>query len=163
MTGDTPNTDLNPVINFYGVRDKFGEFSNFARFPIQLDGQLWPTSEHYFQAMKFADVSYRMQIKSAATPMLSATLGRTRKRPLRADWEAVKDSVMFDAVLAKFSQHDNLAALLLATGNATLVEHTANDAYWGDGADGSGKNQLGQILMQVRDRLRTQRVDNKYP
>jgi len=151
------NTGANPVIHFYGVRDKFGEFSNFARFPIQLDGQLWPTTEHYFQAMKFADVNYRMQIKSAATAMLSATLGRTRKKPLRPDWESVKDSVMFDAVLAKFSQHENLAALLLSTGSATLVEHTANDAYWGDGGDGSGKNRLGQILMQVRERLSAQK------
>ena len=155
MAGDIPNTGVNPVINFYGARDEFGEFSNFARFPIQLNGQLWPTSEHYFQAMKFANASYRMQIKSAATPMLSATLGRTRKQPLRADWESVKDSVMFDAVLAKFSQHDNLGTLLLSTGDATLVEHTANDAYWGDGGDGSGKNRLGQILMQVRDQLRS--------
>ena len=94
-----------------------------------------------------------MQIKSASTPMLSATLGRSRKQVLRPDWEAVKDNVMFDAVLAKFSQHDNLRTLLLSTGSAKLVEHTSNDSYWGDGGDGSGKNRLGQILMQVRDRL----------
>ena len=141
------------VVNFYSVTDEFGEFSNFARFPIRLKGQLWPTSEHYFQAMKFADASYREQIRSASTPMLSAKLGRSRKQALRPDWEAVKDSVMFDAVLAKFSQHDNLRALLLSTANAKLVEHTTNDSYWGDGGDGSGKNRLGQILMQVRERL----------
>jgi len=35
-----------------------------------------------------------------------------------------------------------------------LVENTANDHYWGDGGDGSGKNMLGKILMQVRDELR---------
>ena len=140
-------------INFYSTSDAFGEFSNFARFPIRLKKQLWPTSEHYFQAMKFTDASYREQIRSAATPMLSAKLGRSRKQPLRPDWESVKDSVMLDAVLAKFSQHANLAALLLSTGSAKLVEHTANDAYWGDGGDGSGKNGLGQILMQVRGQL----------
>ena len=141
------------VIRFYSVVDAFGEFSNFARFPIQLKSRLWPTSEHYFQAMKFADAGYREQIRSASTPMLSAKLGRSRKQALRPDWEAVKDSVMFDAVLAKFSQHDNLRALLLSTGNAKLVEHTTNDSYWGDGGDGSGANRLEQILMQVRERL----------
>ena len=149
-------TELEPkaaVINFYSTTDAFGEFSNFARFPIRLKKQLWPTSEHYFQAMKFADASYREQIRSAATPMLSAKLGRSRKQTLRPDWEAVKDSVMFDAVLAKFSQHENLAALLRSTGSAKLVEHTTNDSYWGDGGDGSGKNRLGQILMQVRAQL----------
>ena len=43
---------------------------------------------------------------------------------------------------------------LLGTGDARIVEHTANDAYWGDGGDGSGKNMLGLILMRVREALR---------
>ena len=42
---------------------------------------------------------------------------------------------------------------LPATGDAKLVEHTDNDAYWGDGGDGSGKDHLGQILMKVREAL----------
>ena len=35
-----------------------------------------------------------------------------------------------------------------------IMEHTEKDAYWGDGGDGSGKNMLGRILMEVRDELR---------
>lgn len=61
---------------------------------------------------------------------------------------------MYRAVLAKFTQHDRLRRMLLSTGEALLVEQTANDSYWADGGDGSGKNMLGQILMQVRDELR---------
>jgi hypothetical protein len=61
---------------------------------------------------------------------------------------------MTRAVRAKFTQHVDLCAMLLGTGDATIVEHTHNDAYWGDGGDGSGKNMLGQILMKVRDELR---------
>ena len=61
---------------------------------------------------------------------------------------------MLEAVRAKFTQHEDLRAILLGTGNAKLVEHTENDSYWGDGGDGSGKNRLGQILMRVRDELR---------
>jgi ribA/ribD-fused uncharacterized protein len=61
---------------------------------------------------------------------------------------------MREAVRAKFTQHPELLALLLATGDAHLVEHTANDSYWGDGGDGSGNNMLGRILMQLRDGLR---------
>jgi ribA/ribD-fused uncharacterized protein len=61
---------------------------------------------------------------------------------------------MREAVLAKFSQHPELRAELLATGDAKLVEHTDSDAYWGDGGDGSGRNMLGTILMEVRARLR---------
>jgi ribA/ribD-fused uncharacterized protein len=74
--------------------------------------------------------------------------------PLRRDWDSVKDAVMLEAVRAKFSQHADLKAILLATGDAVLVEHTERDSYWGDGGDGSGKNRLGQLLMQVRAELR---------
>jgi ribA/ribD-fused uncharacterized protein len=82
-------------------------------------------------------------------------MGRSRERPLRKDWEAVKDSIMHEAVLAKFTQHADERAILLATGGSTLVEHTEKDHYWGDGGDGSGKNRLGEILMKVRDELRS--------
>jgi ribA/ribD-fused uncharacterized protein len=87
--------------------------------------------------------------------MIAARLGRSRKQPLRHDWEDVKVEVMLRAVRAKFSQHGELRTLLLSTGDATIVEHTESDSYWGDGGDGSGSNMLGRILMQARDELRT--------
>ncbi|MES2788020.1 MAG: NADAR family protein [Planctomycetota bacterium] len=142
------------VVNFYSVSDEFGEFSNFYAFPIQLDGEHWPTSEHYFQAQKFEDEAYRQKIRQTESPMIAARLGRDRKQKLRPDWESVKVEIMKTAVLAKFTQHPELQTLLLSTGNAKIVEHTENDNYWGDGGDGSGKNMLGQILMQVRESLR---------
>jgi ribA/ribD-fused uncharacterized protein len=64
---------------------------------------------------------------------------------------------MMEAVEAKFRQHEALRALLLDTGDAMLVEHTKRDAFWGDGGDGSGRNELGRILMAVRERLRSER------
>jgi hypothetical protein len=60
---------------------------------------------------------------------------------------------MYEVVQAKFTQHEELKVLLLSTGTATLIEHTENDDYWGDGGDGSGKNKLGKILMQLREEL----------
>ena len=142
------------AIHFYSVGDEFGEFSNFALYAISLDGERWPTSEHYFQAQKFADEAYRQKVRKANSPMLAARLGRDRKQTLRRDWESVKVRVMRAAVLAKFTQHADLCALLLSTGDAKLVEHTQNDDYWGDGGDGTGKNMLGRLLMQVRETLR---------
>jgi ribA/ribD-fused uncharacterized protein len=143
------------TIHFYRVAEPFGEFSNFAPFPVTIDGATWPTTEHYFQAQKFpGDSAYQDQIRQTASPLIAARLGRSRSHPLRADWEQVKDGVMLTALRAKFAQHPPLAALLQSTGTATLVEHTANDAYWADGGDGSGRNQLGQLLMQLRDELR---------
>jgi ribA/ribD-fused uncharacterized protein len=142
------------VINFYSTADEFGEFSNFAAYPISLKGKTWPTSEHYFQAQKFAGEPDEQEIRKANSPMLAARMGRDRKRPLRRDWESVKVAIMREAVMAKFTQHADLRELLLSTGEAKIVEHTSNDDYWGDGGNGSGKNKLGQILMEVRKLLR---------
>lgn len=141
-------------IEFYRVEDPYGFLSNFHQSPITLAGKRWPTSEHYFQAQKFAGSPREEEIRRAKTPGLSARLGRDRRHKLRPDWESVKESVMYDAVLAKFSQHDDLREALLATGEALLVEHTENDAIWGDGGDGRGSNKLGKILMRVRAKLR---------
>lgn len=141
------------TINFYLTSRPFGEFSNFAAFPIQLKGRIWPTAEHFFQAQKFADTPHEEEVRQASSPMAAAKMGRARSRPLRRDWEAVKDDVMREAVRAKFEQHPKLRELLISTGDARIVEHTSNDSYWGDGGDGSGRNMLGRILMEVRDAL----------
>lgn len=141
------------VINFYSVGDDFGWMSNFAPYPISIGGKRWPTSEHYFQAQKFDDAAVRERIRKAGSPMEAARLGRDRKLKLRRDWESVKVAVMRTALEAKFAQHAELRELLRATGDAKLVEHTERDAYWGDGGDGSGKNMLGALLMELRKGL----------
>lgn len=139
-------------IKFYSTQDEFGEFSNFAYFPIKLDGKMWHTTEHYFQAQKFADQQYQEKIRAERSPMIAARLGRDRKQKLRNDWESVKNNVMKKALMAKFTQHEDLKTLLISTGDAKLIEHTINDVYWGDGG-GKGQNFLGRLLMQVRDEI----------
>ena len=141
-------------IKFYRVEDPFGCFSNFAPFPIFIDFLEWPTSEHYFQGQKFPGTEHEEAIRGVDSPMVAARMGRDPDRPLREDWEAVKDDVMRDAVRAKFTQHKKLANILLSTRDALLIEHTSNDFYWGDGGDGTGRNMLGHILMEIRDELR---------
>lgn len=141
-------------IKFYSRLDPYGFMSNFSRHPVTIDGKEWPTTEHYFQAQKFAGTPHEEEIRKAKSAMDAATMGRDRKRPLREDWESVKDDIMHKAVLAKFRQHKSLYHLLMATEDDTLIEHTANDSYWADGGDGSGKNMLGVILMRVREELR---------
>jgi ribA/ribD-fused uncharacterized protein len=58
------------------------------------------------------------------------------------------------AVRAKFQTHADIREILLGTGDAPIVENAPGDYYWGCGKDGSGKNRLGQILMEVREALR---------
>ena len=93
------------------------------------------------------------EIRRVSSPMVAARMGRDRSKPLRKNWESVKEQVMRKALRAKFEQHPELRALLLATAPAKLVEHTENDAYWGDGGNGKGKNRLGYLLMELREQL----------
>ena len=90
-------------ILFYRVNEPYGEFSNFAPYPIELKGKVWPTSEHYFQAQKFAGTDYEEAIRLAETPMIAANMGRNRERMLRLGWEGVKDDIMREALRARLS------------------------------------------------------------
>jgi ribA/ribD-fused uncharacterized protein len=145
-------TTAKPIL-FYRVRDPYGAFSNFSPHPIMFDGTRWPTNEHYFQAQKFRDVEFRVKILKANSPMIAARLGRSRAWPLRPDWEQVKDDVMRKVVRAKACQHADVRELFLGTGDASIVEHSRWDAYWGDGGDGTGQNKLGRIFVEVRAEL----------
>jgi N-glycosidase YbiA len=60
---------------------------------------------------------------------------------------------MRKAVYRKFEFNPEIRAVLLATGDALLVENSPTDAYWGCGANGKGVNMLGKILMEVRSKL----------
>ncbi len=146
---------MNQIL-FYRTTEQYGGFSNFSPHPFELQGRIWPTSEHYFQAQKFVGTEHEEAVRVAKSPMVAARMGRSRERPLRPDWEAVKEDIMREALRAKFAQHPDLRSLLLSTGDAELIEHTTNDHYWADGGDGTGKNRLGQLLMELRTELRGQ-------
>ncbi|MEO8606894.1 MAG: NADAR family protein [Chloroflexota bacterium] len=142
------------TIYFYSTKEEYGCFSNFSQHGFELDGKYWKTSEHYFQAQKFAGTKFEEQVRIASSAKQAADLGRRRDFPLRADWEQVKDAVMQRAVLRKFETHADIREILLHTGNSYLVENAPGDYYWGIGKTGTGQNKLGQILMVVRAFLR---------
>ncbi len=143
------------TIYFYIEREQpYGCFSNFSPHGFMLDDLYWATSEHYFQAQKFIGTPHLEKVRQMKTPKDAANLGRDRTLPLRADWNQVKDGVMHQAVLQKFRTHADIREILLSTGDDLLVENSPIDYYWGCGKDGTGKNQLGQTLMAVREILR---------
>jgi ribA/ribD-fused uncharacterized protein len=139
-------------IYFYTSDGEYGCFSSFSLHPFTLDGFLWRTAEHYFQAQKFSGTPYEASIRQALTPKQAFILGNSRKYKIRPDWEEVKDKVMFKAVLEKFKTHASIREILLNTNNEQIIE--TSDPYWGCGSDGHGRNQLGIILMEIRDILR---------
>lgn len=96
----------------------------------------------------------KRRIRLSGTPQQAKTLGRSCQ--LRADWDEVKDKVMFEILQAKFRDR-RLAKDLLDTRPHDLIEgNTWGDTYWGV-CNGEGENKLGKLLMKVRNRL-----SNKY-
>jgi ribA/ribD-fused uncharacterized protein len=141
------------ILDFYSVKNNYGEFSNFALFPILIDDVLWASSEHYYQAQKFLDPLLKERVRLASTPFLAAQIGRDPALPMRKNWNEIKDGVMLLALRAKFSQYPILQDLLRSTNKAHIYEHTKNDCYWADCYDRTGLNKLGEQLMQIREEI----------
>ncbi|MBD2361761.1 NADAR family protein [Anabaena minutissima FACHB-250] len=145
------------TIYFYKAWQPFGCFSNFSPHGIEIHGSYWSTVEHFYQAQKFVgsvDAVIIPVIRAAKTPEDAAALGRCSSRRLRLDWDLVKTQVMREAVLKKFLTHSDIREILLSTGNEVLVENSPTDYFWGCGADNTGQNHLGKVLMSVREDLR---------
>lgn len=136
-------------------QDCYPQFSNFWPAEIEINGERWQTSEHYYQAAKFTDPAIIAQIRAAATPGKAKGISRRPAKLLavREDWLDVRVSVMTQAVTAKFQQHDALRELLVSTGNEYIAEGNEHDEFWGIGI-GQGSNTMGTILMELRDKLR---------
>ncbi len=124
--------------------------SNFYECKVVHGGLTFKSSEAAFQAAKCADIADRIKFVDM-TPGQAKRAGRKVK--LRSDWESVKISIMHEILHAKFVTNASLANRLLKTGTATLVEGNSwNDTFWGV-CNGNGLNNLGKILMIVRDEL----------
>lgn len=143
------------TIFFYKADQPYGCFSNFSPHPVQLIGRSWSTAEHYYQAQKFfgSDHDLFERIQAAPSPEFAAKLGRAHPEAYRPDWHQVKLGVMLDVVREKFRCHRDIQEILIATADHILIEDSPVDYFWGCGADRSGMNHLGQILMRVRNEL----------
>ena len=138
------------TIRFFSKSERYSDFSNFANYAIEIDGVVWPTSEHYYQAQKFEDPERQTRIHQFPIAAAAKRYATKHKAKIRADWSELKDAVMERALRAKFTQHDSLRDLLVGSGDEEIEEDSAKDYYWGAGADGTGQNKLGKMLMALR-------------
>lgn len=121
--------------------------SNFFPSPFTVGGKLFPTVEHFYQAMKTTDEKQRHWIISSPTPRIAKRRGR--KVTLRPDWESIKIDVMRFALRKKFELPHMMDRLRMV--DCTIVEdNTWGDKFWGV-CDGEGENWLGKLLMELRD------------
>ena len=130
------------------------DLSSFAPVSFELEGNTWPSVEHYFQAMKFPAGDYQDSIRLAKTAKQAQKMGRTRFKKIRKDWAKVREVIMTRAVYTKCRTHAAIAEQLLVTGEETLVDNNQYDYFWGCGRDRRGNNAYGKVLMNVRAKLR---------
>jgi ribA/ribD-fused uncharacterized protein len=153
-------------IKFYRANEKpYGAFSNLYRREVVFEGVTYPTSEHAYQAGKPRKDAVRNWLLAAPSPSLLAMAAHgLYVWDIQPDWSKMKFDRMKRVLQAKFTQHEDLAKLLLSTGKARLVEVATVDNLvnrtWGE-VDGVGKNMLGKLLMEVRDELAAQVAGSK--
>lgn len=158
------------VINSFS--GQYYYLSNFYPFQIEYNGVEYPTVENAFQAQKNTTLVDKLSSFPKSGKVLSPGQAKLegRRCKLRLDWNIVKDQIMEELILVKFS-YPALKPLLLATDNNLLIEgNTWHDNYWGDcqcnnrdrahiRCVAQGKNKLGQILMSVRNKLREEKIE----
>ena len=146
---------------------RFAFLSNFYPCKIVHQGITYPSTEHYYVAMKVNDdqvingqfypkADVREMIAHVSTPGQVKRFGRTLK--LRKDWDDVKLEVMEWCLREKFKD-EKLKEMLLQTGDEELIEGN----YWHDNFFGScscekcgnkGENNLGKLLMKIRSEIK---------
>jgi ribA/ribD-fused uncharacterized protein len=146
---------LDTIITDDAIYGFFGDYrflSNFHACPkgVLYKDIIYPSSEHAYMSAKSHDISYKQMVLNCGRAENAKKIGRSVK--LRDDWESVKLDVMYEVVSRKFSRDSDLMAQLLNTGDKNLVEmNWWGDRFWGVDANKNGENNLGKILVSVRN------------
>ncbi len=149
-----------------GFRQKIESFSGAHRFlsnfwPVQveLEGEIYPSTEQAYKAAKTLNKEARERIRNF-TPNKRELENQIRDVlatvEIREDWtDETRLHVMENLLVQKFDGRDpELRQKLLDTGDMELVEgNTWGDTFFGV-CDGVGENHLGKLLMKIRDSLR---------
>jgi hypothetical protein len=131
-------------------KGEYNFLSNMYPSILYINGEMYPSAEHAFQAAKSLDKDIRLSISVCRSAKEAKEAGKLIS--LRSDWEDVKVDIMYKILKAKF-ENSKLADKLKATADEDLIEgNTWGDRFWGV-CDGEGTNTLGNLLMKVRSEL----------
>ncbi|MBI5692459.1 MAG: NADAR family protein [Verrucomicrobia bacterium] len=143
-----------------GFVGEYRWLSNFFPCRVEWEGRIYGSSEAAYQSGKYPPAE--REVFTTLDPDAAKKLSRTKPYDTAA-WEQRKERTMREVLWAKFSQHPDLAAKLRATGDRLLEETN----WWGDEIwgvfKGKGRNLLGQILMDIRERLKTEAPASRKP
>ncbi len=126
-------------------------FNNAYPCSFEWNGQCWICAEAAYQSSKCKKAADALRFVKFGAEKAKAT---SKKVELRDDWEVHSFSCMEEILRAKFLQKPQLAEKLLNTGNRKLVFGNNKDTFWGVNLyTNVGENQLGKMLMRLRDEL----------
>ena len=155
------------VIGFHNPDEENGFLSNWYLSEFTVDGIVFTSMEQfmmYKKAVCFNDSEIAKQILETNDVACIKKLGRLVSGYNDSVWNGIRQIVVYEGLIAKFSQNDELQKKLKDTKDAILAECAVQDRIWGIGLSmndsnrqyleqWNGQNLLGYTLMMVRDRL----------
>jgi ribA/ribD-fused uncharacterized protein len=140
-------------VHFYN--QWYDVLNNFSANAVKIDGVIYPTGEHAYQAAKCTDPKGKKEILAATSPLQAKVIANQKYAMAKhANWNEVKLDVMESILRAKLEQHQEVREALLRSGDEEIAEDSPGDTFWGRGTDGRGENQLGKLWMKIRSELK---------
>lgn len=133
-------------------------FSNFSAHQIEYGGVVYPTVEHAFHCARYSQPEIRAEIMRARSPEVAWEISQKHKAVQNPDFKEKKRDIMKELIRAKVAQHGIVKKVLLDTGDTPIIKHVftfpPGNGFWDDGASGEGRNEMGKILMEIREEFR---------
>jgi len=133
--------------------DRESPFSTVGAYPFELEGQIWPSAEHYYQASKYAGRPYAQTIAQAPSAEEAYRLGNRWFKRKVPEWKSRRKLMMTRALYRIVNEHPAIKQALLDTEEQLLIETSLYGHYWGVGRDQRGENTLGKIWMDIRQKI----------
>ena len=147
------------AVEFYKEFGDLGYLANYSNHGFIKNKVFYKTVEHFYQSEKFSNKDLKSKIINCDTPKEASNIGRDRNNIRVNDFTSKKINVMREGVYLKFSQNSDIRSKLIETGNRKIKEMSLKESYWGVGPLKHGENNIGLILMSVRDQLKLELRD----
>lgn len=135
------------------METRWSYLSPFSAHEVELDGVVYKTAEHAYQALRMIPEAQE-NIRNSKSPFDAWREAQVCKERGEVDETCDKDVLMEKIFRAKLEQHPDIKDILLESEDSELLKVYPTDYYWGTGADGSGQNKMGKLWMKLRDELK---------